>query len=61
MRFEFPLKFTTKYRSHLSKKDSIEILNNRDSKKILKGLMIEKYAREIKQKSISYKKVHFGT
>jgi hypothetical protein len=41
MRFEFPLKFTTKYRSHLSKKDSIEILNNRDSKKILKGLMIE--------------------
>ena len=60
MRFEFPLKFTTKYRSHLSKKDSIEILNNRDSKKILKGLMIEKYAREIKQNQFLIRRYTLG-
>ena len=48
MKIEFPLKFTTEYRSSLSKDELIEQLNNGESEKLLKGLTTKKYTKEIK-------------
>ena len=48
MKTEFPLKFTTEYRTSLSKDELIEQLNAVESEKILKGLTTKKYSKEIK-------------
>ena len=48
MKTEFPLKFTTEYRTSLSKDELIGQLNTGESEKILRGLTTKKYSKEIK-------------
>ncbi len=60
MKIEFPLKFTTEYRSNFSKDELIEQLNVGESEKILTGLTIQKYSKEIKSNQFLIQRYTFG-
>jgi len=60
MKIKFPLKFTTEYRSNLSKDELIERLNEDDSEEIFNGATTVKYHKTIESNRFTIQRYTVG-